>query len=227
MPIDPERLLALKFPLVEQNYTERDVMLYALGIGLGQNPVDADELAFVYEKNLKVLPTFPVVFGSDPFLIRRTGVDFAKTVHGEEHLVLHRPIATSGTVVAKWVIEDVIDKGKGKGALLFVLREITEKSTGEPIATIRQTVFCRGDGGFGPLRPSPPAHEIPSRAPDLICDLTTRPEMALTYRLSADMKSASRRPGGGGSKRLSPTDFARTGKFRCRGACDPADRLRL
>ena len=96
MSIDPERLLAIEFPLVEQNYTERDVMLYALGVGFGQNPVDANELTFVYEKNLKVLPTFPVVLGSDPFLIRRTGVNFAMGVHGDEQLVVHRPIATSG-----------------------------------------------------------------------------------------------------------------------------------
>ena len=50
-----------------------------------------------------------------------------------------------------------------------------------------QTTFCRGDGGFGgPPRESPPVHPIPERAPDLVCDLPTRPEAALIYRLSAD-----------------------------------------
>ena len=50
-----------------------------------------------------------------------------------------------------------------------------------------QTTFCRGDGGFGgPKRETPPPHALPARAPDGVCDLPTRPEMALIYRLSGD-----------------------------------------
>ncbi len=190
MPLDPERLLSLKLPDIEQHYTEKDVMLYALGVGLGHDPVDERELAFVYEKNLKVLPTFPVVLGFEPFLLRDidAGVNFEMTVHGEEHLTLHRSLATSGTILARLRILDVIDKGAGKGALLLMERAISDKVSGEPLATIRQTVFCRADGGFsGGTRPSPPVHALPDRAPDLICDLQTRPEMALIYRLSADV----------------------------------------
>jgi acyl dehydratase len=190
MPLDPERLLSLKLPDIEQHYAEKDVMLYALGVGLGHDPVDERELPFVYEKNLKVLPTFPVVLGFDPFLLRDNdaGVNFEMTVHGEEHLILHRSLATSGTILARLRILDVIDKGAGKGALLLMQRAISDKATGEPLATIRQTVFCRADGGFsGGTRPSPPVHALPNRAPDLICDLQTRPEMALIYRLSADV----------------------------------------
>lgn len=188
MPIDLDKLVALAFPDTEQSYSERDVMLYALGIGLGHDPLDRRELAFVYEKNLKVLPTFPVVLGFDPFLLRDhdTGVDYTLTVHGEEHLTLHRLPATSGVIVARHSIRDVIDKGPGKGALLLMERAISDKVSGEPIATVRQTVFCRGNGGFGDVRPSPPAHPIPERAPDFVCDLATRPETALIYRLSAD-----------------------------------------
>lgn len=187
MPIDPEKLLVLKFPDTVQSYTQKGVMLYALGIGLGRDPMDRRELGFVYEKNLKVLPTFACVLGFEPFLLRDTGVNFQKIVHGQEHLTLHRPLATSGTIVAKHAIDDVIDKGAGKGALLLMLRLISERETGEPIATIRQAVFCRGDGGFGDVRPSPPAHAIPDRTPDITCDLPTRPDMALLYRLSGDV----------------------------------------
>jgi len=188
MPIDPDKLVALAFPDTEQSYSEKDVMLYALGVGLGHDPLDRRVLAFVYEKNLKVLPTFPVVLGFDPFLLRDhdTGVDYTLTVHGEEHLTLHRLPAASGAIVARHRIRDVIDKGAGKGALLLMERAISDKATGEPIATIRQTVFCRGDGGFGNVRPSPPVHPIPDRAPDFVCDFATRPETALIYRLSAD-----------------------------------------
>lgn len=163
-------------------------MLYALGLGLGHDPMDRRELEFVYEKDLKVLPTFAAVLGFEPFLLcdHDTGVTFERIVHGEEHLTLHRPLATSGTIVAKHMIDDVIDKGAGKGALLLMRRLISDHASGEPIATIRQVVFCRADGGFGDMRPSPPVHAIPERAPDFACDLATRPEMALIYRLSGD-----------------------------------------
>lgn len=190
MPLDPARLLSLKLPDTEQTYSEKDVMLYGLGVGLGHDPLDARELAFVYEKKLKVLPTFPVVLGFDPFLLRDidAGINFEMAVHGEEHLVMHQPLAPSGTIVARRRFLDVIDKGTGKGALLLMERALSDKATGAPLATIRQTVFCRADGGFsGGTRPSPPVHALPDRAPDLICDLQTRPEMALIYRLSADV----------------------------------------
>jgi acyl dehydratase len=56
------------------------------------------------------------------------------------------------------------------------------------VATVTQTTFCRADGGFGGLpREQPAPHKTPERTPDLVCDLGTRPEMALVYRLSADL----------------------------------------
>ena len=80
------------------------------------------------------------------------------------------------------------DKGEGKGALVLSERDITDKATGEPIATVTHTMFCRGDGGFGgPPRQAPAPHELPSRAPDAVCDLGTRPEAALIYRLCGDL----------------------------------------
>lgn len=190
MSIDPEKLLSLELPDIERHYTAKDVMLYALGVGLGHDPIDERQLAFVYEKNLKVLPTFPVVLGFEPFLLRDidAGVNFEMSVHGEEHLALRRPLATSGTIIAQHRILDVIDKGAGRGALLSMERTISDKTSGERLAIIRQTVFCRADGGFSSeTRPSPPVHPLPERAPDLVCDLKTRPEMALIYRLSADV----------------------------------------
>jgi acyl dehydratase len=91
-------------------------------------------------------------------------------------------------VIGRQRIVEVIDKGAGKGALVLSEREISDKATGEPIATVTHTMFCRGDGGFGgPPRPAPAPHPIPTRAPDTVCDLGTRPEAALIYRLSGDL----------------------------------------
>jgi acyl dehydratase len=108
-------------------------------------------------------------------------------VNGEQGFTLERPLAGEGALIGRTRIVDVIDKGTGKGALLLTERKITDKATGAPIGTVTQTIFCRGDGGFGgPPRQSPPPHPIPSRAPDAVCDFGTRPEMALIYRLSGD-----------------------------------------
>jgi acyl dehydratase len=189
MPIVYEKFLALDIPAIEQSYGPKDCMLYALGLGLGHDPVSADELAFVYEKNLKVLPTFGTVVAHPGFWLRDldTGVDWVKVVHGEHSMAMHKPMAASGTVIGKTRVLDVIDKGPGKGALVYSERSISDKASGDLLCTIVQTTFCRGDGGFGgPPREQRPVHALPERAPDLTCDLATRPEQALIYRLTAD-----------------------------------------
>lgn len=189
MAIDYERLMNLEIPTVEQTYSEKDSMLYALGVGFGQDPMDREQLRFVYEKNLKVLPTQAVVLAHPGLWVRDldTGIDYVKVVHGEQGLILHKPLPASGTVLGLSRVTGVFDKGEGRGALVLSERKIVEKSSGDLIATISQTTFCRGDGGFGgPNGPTPPPHALPEREPDLICDLPTVAQSALIYRLSAD-----------------------------------------
>ncbi|HEY1979980.1 MAG TPA: MaoC/PaaZ C-terminal domain-containing protein [Xanthobacteraceae bacterium] len=190
MTIVYDKLMALDVPPREQTYDAKDCMLYALGIGLGQDPMNEDELAFVYEKNLKVLPTMGTVLGGVGFWARErdTGIDWVRLVNGEQGITLHRPLAAEGTLVGRLRIIEVIDKGPGKGALVLSERTVTDKTTGTLVATVTQTTFCRADGGFGgPPREAPEPHPIPERAPDAVCDLETRPETALIYRLSGDL----------------------------------------
>jgi acyl dehydratase len=197
MPIVYDKLLALNIPEVEHVYTEKDAILYALGLGLGQDPMNEDELAFVYEKALKVLPTYALVLGYSPYWLRNpeSGVTWNKVVHGEQSFTVHKPVAGKGAVIGKTRIVEVIDKGEGKGALVYSERKVTDKATGDLVATLKQTTFCRADGGFGgPAREAPPVHAIPDRAPDLVCDLPTRPEMALVYRLSGDINPLHAEP---------------------------------
>lgn len=189
MTINYDKLLALDIPAREQTYSEKDTILYALGLGLGHDPMDEAELAFVYEKGLRALPMMINVLGLAPFWIRDlpTGIDYTKVVHGEQHFRLHRPLAPSGRVHSRTRVVDVFDKGRDKGAVLLSERTVTDLRTGETIAEIRQSAFCRGDGGFGgPAGASAPPQAIPERAPDHVCDLPTRPEAALIYRLSGD-----------------------------------------
>ena len=197
MSIVYEKLMALQIPPATQAYGAKDCILYALGVGLGQDPMNEDELAFVYEKNLKVLPTMATVLGYGGLAKRaeETGIDWVKVVNGEQGFVLHRALAGAETIVGHTRIVDVIDKGPGRGALLLLEREVAAEESGELIATVTQTIFCRGDGGFGgPPREAPPPHAVPSRAPDAVCDLATRPEAALVYRLSGDLNPLHAEP---------------------------------
>jgi acyl dehydratase len=205
MPLDYKKFLAFNIPDVEQSYGPKDCILYALGVGLGLDPVDANLLAFVYEKNLKVLPTYALVQGYAPYWIFEAdaGVTWEKTVHGEQGLILHEPVAPRGTVISRNRIVDVVDKGKDKGALVYSELQVIDKASGRLLATLQQTTFCRADGGFGgPSRERPPPHALPQRAPDFTCDLPTRPEMALIYRLSGDINPLHADP-----------EFARAGGY--------------
>ena len=75
-------------------YDERDAILYALGIGLGMDPLDRGALKFVYERaGLQAFPTMAVVLGwpgrlTDPAF----GVDERLVVAGDLEVVLHRPL---------------------------------------------------------------------------------------------------------------------------------------
>ena len=80
-------------------------------------------------------------------------------------------------------------------ALILSERTIADKATGTLLATINQTTFCRADGGFGgEKRDAPAPHPIPERAPEIVCDLPTRPETALLYRLSGDVNPLHAEP---------------------------------
>lgn len=189
MTIDYQRLKNWPFEDVVQRYTFKDSILYALGVGLGENPVDPQELKFLYEDGLKALPTLAVVLSRPGFWVRdpRSGVDWKKVLHGEQGLILHRPLPPEGELSARTKIEEIVDKGPGKGALIYSSRTLVDTTTREPICTLTSTTFCRGDGGFGgPSGPSPAPRSIPERAPDLTCDLPTSRRAALIYRLSGD-----------------------------------------
>lgn len=189
MAIKYEQLLNLPFEDVEQTYSRRDTILYALGIGLGHAHTDEKQLKFVYEDGLQALPSMGVILAYPGFWLkeRDTGVDWTRILHAGQEIELHRPLPVAGTVIARTHIVDIIDKGEGKGALLSYSRTVRDKASGEDLCIITQTVLARGDGGFGgPKKTTPKSHPIPDTAPDLMCDLPTTSQAALLYRLSGD-----------------------------------------
>ena len=189
MAIDYDKLMNWRFDPVEQSYAFRDTILYALGLGYSADPLDEAELAFTYEDGLQALPTMVVVLAGPGFVWRNPemGVDWVKILHGEQSLEIHKPLPTEATVVGQTRIVAIIDKGADKGALIYQERTLTDKATGDHLATLTSTTFARGDGGFGgPEGPTKSIHQLPERAPDQVCELATLPQAALVYRLSGD-----------------------------------------
>jgi len=189
VPIDYDVLMNFRIPEVEQTLTTRDTILYALGIGLGSDPMDESQLRFVYEKELAALPTMAVVLGypgpwhADP----RTGVDRSKVVHGEQGFRILKPLPVEGKVLGRTRVTGVFDKGADKGALLQTETEVRLAATGEAVCSLTSTTFARANGGFGgPGGPVKEPHRLPERTPDMVCDLPTLPQAALIYRLSGD-----------------------------------------
>jgi acyl dehydratase len=187
--LDYQTVMDWAFDEVEQGYSARDTILYALGLGYGQDPTDAHDLRFLLEDRLVAVPTMAVVLGGpgpwmqDP----RTGIDWIRSLHGEQGLRIFRPLPPEGRVIGRNRVVDVIDKGAGRGALLMMERDILDAATGALIATRTSTSFLRGDGGCGaPARAQPVPHVTPDRAPDISTTLSSRPEAALIYRLSGD-----------------------------------------
>ena len=186
MPIDYPSVLDLKEQGKRFSWSERDTMLYALAVGMGSDPLDRNELPFVYEKNLKALPTLAAVVawgaGISP---ERLGLNRRQTLHGEEAVTLHRPIPCAGDVIAASRVVAVYDKGE-RGAVVERETCLTDAVSLEPIATITRTAFAKADGGFGgpsqPLSLSGP----PARAPDVVLEFPTRRDQALLYRLCGD-----------------------------------------
>ncbi len=158
-------------------------------VGVGCDPLDPEQLRFVYEQNLAALPTMAVTLAYPGYWYRDldTGLDHQRTVHASESIAIHSTLPVEGTVVARPRVIEVVDKGRERGALVISEREIIDAATGERLATVRQTAMCRGDGGFSHApqkgeRPTP----FPDRAPDRALTLPTPLQAALIYRLSGD-----------------------------------------
>jgi acyl dehydratase len=187
--INHDHLLNYPIPEIRQTIRWQDTALYNFSIGLGQDPMDQQQLDFLYEPRLKAMPSMAVVLGYPGFWIRNpdTGVDWTQVLHGEQSIILHKPLPAEGEIIGTSRITSIVDRGAGKGAMLYNERVVTDARTGEKLATLEGTTFARGDGGFGgPAGPIKRPHAEPDRAPDVTVDLATRPEQAIVYRLNGD-----------------------------------------
>ncbi|HVJ55173.1 MAG TPA: MaoC/PaaZ C-terminal domain-containing protein [Aliidongia sp.] len=187
MTMNYDHLMSLRSEGEHFYYSDRETMLYALGIGMGRDPLDEAELAYVFEREpLKTVPTMATVLTRSR-LLKDCGYDYTKVLHGEQRLTLHRPLPPAGRLVAASRVTEAYDKGAGKGAVIYTETRVGSADDGEPLYTLGSTTFARGDGGFGgPSGSGPAPHALPERAPDLTHTVETRPDQALLYRLNGD-----------------------------------------
>src|SRR4051812_17580042 len=190
MPLDYERLRNLAPMETMHQVTRRDTILYALGVGIGaEHPTDPNELQYLYEEGLKLLPTMAVVIAYPGFWAKdpKYGLTWRKLLHGEQSIEIHAPLPVEGLFRGITTIDEIYDKGREKGALLLSSRRIYLEPHGEHVATVRQSVFLRADGGFGG-RPdgAPKPHPMPEEAPQLTVRTRSPANQALIYRLSGD-----------------------------------------
>ena len=202
MAIDYDDMMQSGATGLVSRYDEKDVMLYALGVGFMRDPLDEKELPFAYENNgLKVVPTFASVIsrGEAPpeqqRMPQKSNINFMMVVDGERRITVHKPLPSKCEVVSDERYLDILDKGEGKGAVLIQERVSRDAATGEKLFTIVSSIFARGDGGFGGKPQGGPAlHDIPDRAPDLVKECDTRPDQAFLYALSGDRNPLHRDP---------------------------------
>lgn len=193
--IDVDEALGYRFPAIHSTYDERDLALYALGVGAGANPLDDKDLSLVYELHgggFHALPTFGVIPAINVILEQakqgvtapglRYGLD--RVLHGEQLTELRRPLPPKAKLRHEARIKDVFDKGKGA----VVVTEIDSyDEDGDLLVHNEVTTFVRGAGGWGGDRgPSAEVNVPPERAPDAVAEEKIPEHQALLYRLSGD-----------------------------------------
>ncbi|MBM3556529.1 MAG: 3-alpha,7-alpha,12-alpha-trihydroxy-5-beta-cholest-24-enoyl-CoA hydratase [Alphaproteobacteria bacterium] len=187
MTVNYQALPSVRIRPRTRYYNAKDTMLYALGLGLGADPMDEGELKFVNNRGLQALPTLATVLTFDDEWALNVGLDLTKVLHGEQRLRLVRPLETEGEIAFAGRVAAVYDKGAGRGALVLMETAIADAGTWEPIGTLESVIFVRGDGGFGGDPGGPPALPAPpARKPDATIDRPTLPRQALIYRLNGD-----------------------------------------
>jgi acyl dehydratase len=184
-----DALIHRKFPPITQRYDAKDTILYALGVGVGADPVDPVQLPYVYERHLRILPSqssvlaFPGMWLDDPAL----GVNFPKVLFGEQGVTFERPLKPTATIRGEYEVLGVEDKGPEKGAVVYFEKRIVDDADGGLICRVHSTYFLRADGGCGSWGKSLPAlAALPERAPDKVIEIATISRQALIYRLNGD-----------------------------------------
>lgn len=187
MPIDYESLMSASVTDVPVSYSDRDTMLYALALGFGSNPLDRQELAYVLDAPMpKSVPAMASVLIPGGFLAD-CGWDCGRVLGAAESLDLYRPLPAAGDFLANRHVTAVYDLGSGVGTEIVVRSEVRMAKDDAALFTLDSSLIAPADGRSGGSATAAPApHAMPAREPDLRCELRTRPDQALLFRLTGD-----------------------------------------
>jgi acyl dehydratase len=174
---------------IEQRYGFRDVALYALALGAGENDLD-----YLLDPAPRVLPTFGVIPAFEPVFeaVRQTGADLVQLLHTAQRTELVRPLPAHGLLRTTAVIRGIWDMKIG--ALVIVDTE--SEVDGSPVCRTSWQLLLRGEGGFGGERPPAGLRTKPPKdaAPAFEVAVPTARSQALLYRLTGDVNPIHARP---------------------------------
>jgi len=193
--IDVDQALGYEFPPIKTRYDERDLSLYALGVGAAADPSDDAELRHVYEmhgKGFTALPTYAVIPALTGVMnafrdgANAPGLNYGldRLLHGEQYTELRRPLPPRAALSHRTWVKDIFDKGKN--AFVVMAIETTDES-GEVLAYNELGAVIRGAGGWGGERgPASDINTPPERPADFTRTEQIGANQALLYRLSGD-----------------------------------------
>jgi len=170
------------------SYDHRDLILYALGLGYGSDPMDRDDLSYLHERGLKVVPSVVNVLAHPGLWVAapELGLNWKKLLHASQGFEILRPLAAKDRLAGRYFIEGVEDLGPERGARLALTKELIDDAA-QIVARVHSVYLLRGDGGCGSFGSLPPrAKALPETAPDRQLQIATSPQQALLYRMSGD-----------------------------------------
>ncbi|SGY73919.1 BQ5605_C005g03327 [Microbotryum silenes-dioicae] len=210
MPIDFEKAIGYEKTLAAVSWNQRDLLLYAAGIGAKRN-----ELTNLFElnKDWQPFPTYPLVLGlkGDSESINNfskakdaggatpglPALNPKKLVHAEQSIWILKPIPADSGKGWKLRKQSVGVKDTGKGLIVDDSQELVGPDGGVYVRMI-SSGYAFGDytkdepkwKGFqksiAPKQPTKAANKPPARKPDVVFSEKTTEEQAVIYRLSGD-----------------------------------------
>ncbi|NKI16394.1 3-alpha,7-alpha,12-alpha-trihydroxy-5-beta-cholest-24-enoyl-CoA hydratase [Spongiibacter sp. KMU-166] len=193
-PLNYDTVKNWVFSPLTESYSADDCRAYALGIGAGTDSTVAEaEARYLAEGNgVAAIPTMAIVLNEGTMwtMDPATGINWRKTLHAEESITLHRPLPAAATLTATYQVDEIYDRGAGKGAFMYESRVLSDDEG--PVATIRIGTFLTANGGFGGTETTTPAPvKVPSdRAPDVTLTLSTPSRDNTRYHLGEQFVGA-------------------------------------
>lgn len=186
--MDLNAVINRKFPNIQETYTAKETILYALGVGAGvADSLDPQDFPFLNSKALSIVPAQAAVLCfPGPWLgDKELGIDYSKVLHGGQGIVFDRPLKPEATIHSEYEVLGIDDKGADKGAVVFFEKRLLDDEG--VICRVRSTYFLRADGGCGSWgAPEAIPGPVPERTPDRTVDIKTDPRQALIYQLNGD-----------------------------------------